>query len=694
MDRSHAQPIAETGWRHRPALDGIRAIAVYLVVAYHAGVPSLTGGFVGVDLFFVLSGFLVTSVLLDEHRRTGGIDLAGFYARRVRRLLPAAVLAIVGGATLSVIVDDRLTRMGYVADARSALLYVANWHFYAASTDYFASDVQHSPFLHLWSLAIEEQFYAVFPVVLLLLMTVQRRVLRRVPIAVGLALLCSASLLVQTLVARSDPLRAYYATDTRLYQLLAGATLAAAWRGWSARSGGLLATTGLAGIVLVASSWVGSSVSARGMLATATAVTLIAGLELAPHGWAARRLSSSPLCYLGRISYSTYLWHWPLIVLSRPLVDLDPWRMTAVVAVGATALAALSEQLVETPIRRGALLIAHPRAVIAGGMSVALATALIVVPGILDDQARPALAIRPSGLVGATRTTVDQAALATALAAAPPPIDLEPTEPPPFDRSHCTPDNPDGCVMHTGTGPRVHLLGDSNAQVLVPALEQLAEAHDFTLSVTTWPGCPWQQGLGWDDADQTTVDACIDRRDGWYAEVIPALRPDLLIVTNTPRDAGADGSEPYTATGVADRTGDIEDVVDVATQRTLDEVVAAIPGIRIVILEPLPYGELDPNNCLAGSATVADCAYEANATPLPSEIASRAAADQRDAVFSVDYDDIACPYVPSCLPAIDGVLVFRNRNHLSNAWIVAHSEALWERIVATGSLSGDAQPRT
>ena len=150
-------------WSHRPALDGVRTIAVYLVVLYHAGLSFLPGGFVGVDVFFVLSGYLVTNVLLTEIESTGRVHLRRFYARRVRRLLPAAVVTIVIVCVLSVLVLPQLTREGLVDDARAALLYVANWHFLGDATDYFAESVDQSPFLHFWSLAIEEQFYVAFP---------------------------------------------------------------------------------------------------------------------------------------------------------------------------------------------------------------------------------------------------------------------------------------------------------------------------------------------------------------------------------------------------------------------------------------------------------------------------------------------------------------------------------------------------
>jgi peptidoglycan/LPS O-acetylase OafA/YrhL len=154
---------------HRPELDGLRTIAVYLVLLFHAGLPWFVGGFVGVDLFFCLSGFLVTSVLIRELQETGSLRVARFYSRRVRRLLPAAVVVVVATCLVFTLLWSVVRRASIVGDAVSALLYYANFHFLSASGDYFAANIDKSPFLHFWSLSIEEQFYALFPVLLLLL---------------------------------------------------------------------------------------------------------------------------------------------------------------------------------------------------------------------------------------------------------------------------------------------------------------------------------------------------------------------------------------------------------------------------------------------------------------------------------------------------------------------------------------------
>lgn len=205
-------------WGYRPALDGLRAVAVVLVVGYHADVDVLSAGFIGVDLFFVLSGLVVCNALLTELDRTGTIRLTRFYARRVRRLLPAAVTMIVGTCVLYVVTFPLLERTEIVADAQAALLYVANWFAIVQSNDYFAQDGSASPFLHFWSLAIEEQFYLFFPALVLLLTLAGRRRKTTLLPTISLAVLGLLSIALQLWLAPNSASRAYYGTDTRLHR--------------------------------------------------------------------------------------------------------------------------------------------------------------------------------------------------------------------------------------------------------------------------------------------------------------------------------------------------------------------------------------------------------------------------------------------------------------------------------------------
>ena len=227
-------PTAVTG-RHLPALNGLRALAVIGVVAYHLQLGWASGGYLGVDLFFVLSGFLITSLLLEEWVGTGRVSLAAFWGRRAKRLLPALFLVVAALALYLVLnrllggpgANGLLDLPGLRGDAISTLLYVNNWHSIYAGQSYFAQFSTPSPLQHTWSLAIEEQFYLVWPLVLLLVLRVAPRMWRRTGVMVTVVLGVASSVLMALLFhPGSDPSRIYYGTDTRLFDLMAGASIA------------------------------------------------------------------------------------------------------------------------------------------------------------------------------------------------------------------------------------------------------------------------------------------------------------------------------------------------------------------------------------------------------------------------------------------------------------------------------------
>jgi peptidoglycan/LPS O-acetylase OafA/YrhL len=340
---------------HRSDLDGLRTVAVYLVLMFHAGLSWFAGGYVGVDMFFCLSGFLVTSVLMTELQTTGSLRVGRFYSRRVRRLLPAAVVVVIATCLTFMLLWSVVRRASIVGDAVSALLYYANFHFLSATGDYFATDIDKSPFLHFWSLSIEEQFYAFFPVLLLLLYRFGRS-RRRYVVLGGLGFLMVVSLADQIWFASRNVDRAYYGTDTRLYQLLAGALLTGVFAFTSRRMrrghAHLLAVAGIVGVVVVATGVVDLSPSWRGIGATAGSILLLGGLAQAEGSPLSRLLALKPMAYLGRISYGTYLWHWPVIVALKTVLDAGPLPIALLAFAIASGLAALSAELLELPIRR------------------------------------------------------------------------------------------------------------------------------------------------------------------------------------------------------------------------------------------------------------------------------------------------------------------------------------------------------
>jgi peptidoglycan/LPS O-acetylase OafA/YrhL len=348
---------------YAPGLDGIRAIAVFGVVMYHARVSWLPGGFLGVDLFFVLSGFLITSLLLAERRRSGRIDLGRFWLGRARRLLPAALLVI---AVCLVVVavfypGDLATLRG---DALASVLYINNWHQILASHSYFAAFGRPSLLQHFWSLSVEEQFYLIWPLVLAGGLAIGRRgLVICVAICVAIA---SIALMAVLYHPGADPSRVYYGTDTRVEALMIGALLAFAWPlGQMTRPAGrgaslvldAIGLAGLVGVILAMRGWhdYDSFLYDGGFAIVALAGAALIAAAAHPASRIALALGAAPLRWIGQRSYGIYLWHWPVMALTRPRIDLR-WSSWILVSaqVGVTLiLAALSFRFVEMPIRRG-----------------------------------------------------------------------------------------------------------------------------------------------------------------------------------------------------------------------------------------------------------------------------------------------------------------------------------------------------
>ena len=349
---------------HIPALDGARGAGVLGVLFFHAG--HLPGGWLGVDLFFVLSGFLITSLLLAEHQQSGRVSILAFWARRARRLIPALFLFLLGVAVYTVVLalPEGLDRIR--GDGLATLFYAANWYAIYAGHEYWDLFLVPSPLDHTWSLAIEEQLYLFWPPLLLLLLWLSRGSLRFLAIAAaGLGGL-SALWMAWLYDPAEGTARVYFGTDTRASATLLGAALAALLREpvrrWPEVSTPLGDVAAFAGALVLALTWTtldgnDPRVYRGGLFALALAATaVIAGAVLAPRGLAARLLSNTPLRLLGVVSYGLYLWHWPIFLALTPeRVGLDGFALTGVRIAASLAVATLSYRLLERPIRRGAL---------------------------------------------------------------------------------------------------------------------------------------------------------------------------------------------------------------------------------------------------------------------------------------------------------------------------------------------------
>jgi peptidoglycan/LPS O-acetylase OafA/YrhL len=399
-----------------PALDGIRGVAIIVIMGFHGGVFLTSGGFYSLDTFFALSGFLITSLLISEHQATGAIALTRFWARRARRLLPGLFVMLLGVAFFAAFLVPRGTYPTLRGDALASLFYVANWHFIAGGSNYFIQTGVTSPLTHMWSLAVEEQFYLVWPLLVLGVMALFRS--RRALFVVCVAGALGSALEMALLYSVSDVDRVYYGTDTRAQSLLVGAALAVGlslWsdrrdtRGWklhTAKSRLVALLIGLAGVagslVLWTTVTYNDSFAYRGgfLLAALSTAAVLFSVVSVPHSVLSRALSQRHLRYVGRISYGMYLWHYPLFLyLDHQRTDLGGWPLFIIRVAATTAVATASYYWIELPIRRGNVLAgrrAHlvaPIAVVVTALTLVLAT---IGPSVAAAPA-PSRTAKPSG---------------------------------------------------------------------------------------------------------------------------------------------------------------------------------------------------------------------------------------------------------------------------------------------------------
>jgi len=714
--------------RFRPDLEGFRGIAILLVLLCHARLPGAEAGFIGVDVFFVLSGFLITGLLVDERRRTGQIRLGSFYARRARRILPAAIVVLASTLLAAQLFLSPLDLPRVADDALAASLSVANVRFALEATDYFAP-VAASPVLHYWSLGVEEQFYLLWPVLLLLATRARRP---RFAIALLIGVVLAGSFALSLAMTASNGPWAYYMLPTRAWQLAAGGLLALAVPLLGRTPRAIAAFVGWLGVGLLGAGLVliGPMTEYPGLAALLP--TLGAAAIIASGGRAGSPgrivLATPPLRWLGRISYSLYLWHWPILVLGPVALGLasseeGPAEGDLLVRLGlvlvAVVLAALSWRLVEEPFRRGRLSLGRPSL---GGRVRGFAMAGVLVIGVGSTTmgavtegdlgsvaafdggqdpvpATPAVTPSPSpSFVGYSPTpSPSRPGASAAPSASPTPAPTPTPSPRPSPRidgrvpSDLKPslgasradDDPllaDGCGLSlAGTKPpsciygdrngaiTVALVGDSHAAHWFPALDVVAKQRGWRLVPFTKFSCVFVDLPIWSPNLNREYTEC----EAWRENVVDRLvklKPDLVIISSNrwlPAIANRD-NEP-------ERQG-----------AALARLIERVPG-SVAILADTPRSDVDVPACLAKyHDAIERCTTTSTAAFGWRHLRRETEAARLTGATLVDMSDIVCPGDP-CPPIIGNTLVYRDHHHLTATFVVSIAQDLYAALPPVGS---------
>ncbi|SDU86163.1 Peptidoglycan/LPS O-acetylase OafA/YrhL, contains acyltransferase and SGNH-hydrolase domains [Jiangella alkaliphila] len=679
-------PLSSSRLRFRGDIQGLRAVAVLSVLGFHAGVPFLAGGYVGVDVFFVISGFLITGLIHREIEQTGRLGLGRFWARRARRLLPATavVLGAVAAMTIAVLPVTRWASTAW--DIGASALYVVNWRLAGQSVDYLANDAP-SPVQHFWSLAVEEQFYLVWPVLLVLLAWVRRRRGWRLDAVMlaGIAAIGLPSLAWSLWFTEANPGQAYFVSTTRLWELAAGAALAVVAHRLDRLPGWAAHVLGLAGLVAIgyaavrfdaATPFPGSAALVPVLGAAAVIVAGGAGRRSA----SARLLGVAPMRGVGTLSYSLYLWHWPLLVGAAVLWGGDDGTLTTAaglaVVVFSLVPAWLTYRLVEAPVHHagvfarrpswaGVLGVACTAAGVAAALVVALAIPRPVYTGNTDAPGAAALSDDPgSDPDGRPADAVDS--MVPDVLAAPDDMamldgelcisDIDGTE-----LESCTFGPPDAAVT-------IAVVGDSKMHQWLPALERVAAERGWRLVTYLKSTCPL-----------TTVDVAYDGEPNeWCAEYNDA-RLDRL---------RTDDSIDYVLTSqvAGYAAGDEPEVVRAERMATdLSGVWSGLEaaGRDVVVMLDNPNPQGDVMECVATHPEdLRECAFpRADGVRASGAPPQQEALDGLDGVGAVDLRDFICPG-DQCPAVIGETLVYRRGSHLTATYVESLTPRLDEALLA------------
>jgi peptidoglycan/LPS O-acetylase OafA/YrhL len=700
----------------RGDIQGLRAVAVLTVVAAHAGVPFLAGGFVGVDVFFVISGFLISRLLFREVAAAGRVSLTSFWTRRARRILPAATLVTVVTVVVSLLWTSLIDARQVVEDAVWSTLFAANVHFAEQDTSYFSSGT--SPLQHYWSLAVEEQFYVVWPVLLLACVGVTRlvrgprpgqpRLPRRAVLWMLLAV-TGGSFAWSLWLGATQPGSAYFSTPMRAWELGAGAltalVAAPVTRLLTRRALTLLAASGLAMVGL------SCLLLDPGTSLPGYAVPPVLGSVLVLLAGSGRHvpatavlLDNAPMRVLGDWSYSIYLWHWPALVLGERVLarELRGWE-TALVVAAVLVVSGLTFRFVETPFRTGrpAPGARLPRSLVLYPASVTLVAATCLVGwhwtevrgGERGDNPAITVAATAAGPVALTpddaAVALVEASVAAARAGVAVPSDLTPDllqlRESVADVGECAYADDVRMLCPRGSGAAgrtLVVIGDSHARAWIPAFDRIIADTGWRAFYLVKPQCGAAHVLVAPVHEDRPFTECRDFHD-WVLSQVGDLRPDLVVVASAaPANGVYDGSE---------RRESVPEVAALLAAGYAD-LFAALQqdAARVVLLRDVPTSPRDPGTCLTrGEPDLGDCLF----SPVErSETLAQVAVDSAlssgaEVVDPTPWlcDDGDCPVV------VGSTLTYRDTEHLTTEYAAALAGPLGDALGVTSTTRSHAR---